>query len=155
MPVHLTSFMDGRGKPPESGPLDGAGRRSIYLEVRRNFLSPFLLAFDTPVPATCVGQRSTSNVPAQALSMLNDPFVLEQCDVWAERTLANLPDAAQRIDSLYRTAFGRPPTSEEASAAQEFIVEQAQSYGVSPDDRQVWKDMCHVLVNLKEFIYLR
>ena len=155
VPVHLTSFMDGRGKPPESGPLDGAGRRSIYLEVRRNFLSPFLLAFDTPVPATCVGQRSTSNVPAQALSMLNDPFVLEQCDVWAERTLANHPGAAQRIDSLYRTAFGRPPTSEEVSAAQEFIVEQAQSYGVSPDDRQVWKDMCHVLVNLKEFIYLR
>ena len=155
VPVHLTSFMDGRGKPAESGPLDGAGRRSIYLEVRRNFLSPFLLAFDTPVPATCVGQRSTSNVPAQALSMLNDPFVLEQCDLWAERALRNYPDAVQRIDSLYRAAFGRPPTSEEMTAAQEFILEQSQSYGVTRDDRQVWKDLCHVLVNLKEFIYLR
>lgn len=155
VPVHLTSFMDGRGKPAESGPLDGAGRRSIYLEVRRNFLSPFLLAFDMPVPATCVGQRSTSNVPAQALSMLNDPFVLEQCDLWAARTLANHTEETQRVDSLYRTAFGRPPTDEEASAAHEFIVEQAQSYGVPADDRQVWKDLCHVLVNLKEFIYLR
>ncbi len=155
VPVHLTSFMDGRGKPTESGPLDGAGRRSIYLEVRRNFLSPFLLAFDMPVPATCVGQRSTSNVPAQALSLLNDPFVLEQCELWAERILASHTDGAHRIDSLYRTAFGRPPTAEEMIAANDFIVEQSQSYGVSTDDRQVWKDLCHVLVNLKEFIYLR
>jgi hypothetical protein len=155
VPVHLTSFMDGRGKPAESGPLDGAGRRSIYLEVRRNFLSPFLLAFDAPIPATCVGQRSTSNVPAQALSMLNDPFVMEQCDLWAARTLAKHADGAQRIDSLYRTAFGRPPTDEEVIAANDFIAEQSQSYGVSADDRQVWKDLCHVLVNLKEFIYLR
>jgi hypothetical protein len=147
--------MDGRGKPPESGPLDGAGRRSIYLEVRRNFLSPFLLAFDMPVPATCVGQRNTSNVPAQALSLLNDPFVLEQCELWAEHALANHADGAQRIDWLYRTAFGRPPTAEELAAANEFIVQQSQSYGVSADDRQVWKDLCHVLVNLKEFIYLR
>jgi hypothetical protein len=155
VPVHLTSFMDGRGKPADSGPLDGAGRRSIYLEVRRNFLSPFLLAFDMPVPATCVGQRSTSNVPAQALSLLNDPFVLEQCDLWAKRILANQLSAEQRIDELYQTAFGRPPTAEELAAANEFIVEQAQSYGVAADDRQVWKDLCHVLVNLKEFIYLK
>src|SRR5206468_709075 len=41
VPVHLTDFQQGRGRP-ESGPLDGAGRRSIYLSVRRNFLSPFL-----------------------------------------------------------------------------------------------------------------
>lgn len=155
VPIHLTSFMDGRGKPAESGPLDGAGRRSIYLEVRRNFLSPFLLAFDTPVPATCVGQRSTSNVPAQALSLLNDPFVLEQCDLWAKRMLAGQLNVAQRIENMYLTAFGRLPTSEESNAAKQFLIEQAQSYGVSADDRQVWCDLCHVLVNLKEFIYLQ
>ncbi len=37
VPIHLTSFMDGRGRPSKSGPLDGAGRRSIYIAVRRNF----------------------------------------------------------------------------------------------------------------------
>ena len=87
--------------------------------------------------------------------MLNDPFVLEQCDLWAARTLANHAEETLRVDSLYRTAFSRPPTDGEVSAAHEFIVEQAQSYGVPADDRQVWKDLCHVLVNLKEFIYLR
>ena len=47
VPIHLTPFLDGRGRPA-SGPLDGDGRRSIYIAVRRNFLSPLLLAFDTP-----------------------------------------------------------------------------------------------------------
>lgn len=46
VPVYLTNFMQGRGRPGESGPLDGAGRRSIYQMVRRNFLNPFMLTFD-------------------------------------------------------------------------------------------------------------
>ena len=76
IPVHLTKFMDGRGKPPVNGPLDGAGRRSIYIQVRRNFLSPMMLAYDTPSPFSTMGRRNVSNVPAQALIMMNDPFVL-------------------------------------------------------------------------------
>lgn len=37
IPIHLTSFMDGRGKPAASGPLDGKARRSIYISVRGQF----------------------------------------------------------------------------------------------------------------------
>ena len=48
---------EGRGRPA-SGPLDGDGRRSLYLAVRRNFLSPLLLAFDTPIPFSTVGRRT-------------------------------------------------------------------------------------------------
>jgi hypothetical protein len=40
VPVHLTEFLEGRGRPGRNGPLDGAGKRSLYLEVRRNFLNP-------------------------------------------------------------------------------------------------------------------
>ena len=50
VPVHLTPFMEGRGRPGNSGPPDGNGRRSLYLNVRRNFLDPMFLAFDMPVP---------------------------------------------------------------------------------------------------------
>ena len=80
--THLTEHMTGRGRPGASGPLDGDGRRSIYLEVRRNFLSPMLTAFDLPVPATTTGRRSRSNVPAQSLVLMNDPFVHEQSRLW-------------------------------------------------------------------------
>src|SRR5436305_6128702 len=34
VPIFLTPFMQGRGRPKESGPLDGAGRRSVYVAVR-------------------------------------------------------------------------------------------------------------------------
>ncbi len=84
VPVHLTEFMQGRGRPKESGPLDGDGRRSLYIKVQRNFLTPLLTAFDYPPPATTVGHRNVSNVPAQALILLNDPFVIEQARHWAQ-----------------------------------------------------------------------
>jgi hypothetical protein len=87
VPIHLTSFMDGRGRPGTSGPLDGDGRRSIYISVRRNFLSPFMLTFDSPVPFSSMGRRNVSNVPAQSLILMNDPFVVEQAKRWAERAL--------------------------------------------------------------------
>ena len=60
VPVHLTSFMTGRGRPKKSGPIDGNGRRSVYVEVRRNFLSPMMLAFDTPIPFNSMGRRNVS-----------------------------------------------------------------------------------------------
>ena len=55
VPVHLTSFMTGRGRPGVNGPLDGEGRRSIYIAIRRNFLAPFMLTFDTPAPFSTMG----------------------------------------------------------------------------------------------------
>ena len=88
VPVHVTQFMQGRGRPG-SGPLDGDGRRSIYISVRRNFLSPMMLAFDTPIPFSTIGRRNISNVPAQALILMNDPFVSEQAKLWARQILAD------------------------------------------------------------------
>src|SRR5439155_2298550 len=106
---HLTPFMVGRGRPDHSGSLDGGGRRSIYINVRRNFLTPMFLAFDYPIPFTTMGRRSVSNVPAQALTMMNNPFVKEQAELWAKRALADKGlTTAQRIDALYLSAFGRP-----------------------------------------------
>ena len=81
--VYVTEFMEGRGRPA-GGPLDGDGRRSLYIKIRRNFLSPMLLAYDMPAPSATIGRRSVSNVPAQALILMNDPFVTQQAGVWAK-----------------------------------------------------------------------
>ena len=59
---HITPHMEGRGKP-QSGPLDGEGRRSIYINARRNFLTPLLLAFDYPVTFTPIGRRGKAHIP--------------------------------------------------------------------------------------------
>lgn len=156
VPIYLSPFMEGRGKPKESGPLDGAGRRSIYVEVRRNFLSPFMLAFDTPQPASTVGRRNASNVPAQALSMMNDPFIVEQCRLWAAHILAAKGEIRQqRITQLYLAAFSRPPSTQEIDESLAFVFEQAKCHGVESDDVRPWADLCHVLVNVKEFIFIK
>ena len=146
VPVHLTSFMEGRGRPGTKGPLDGESRRSIYLQIRRNFLNPFMLAFDMPSPFSAMGRRSISNVPAQSLVLMNDPFVHEQAGHWATKLLT-LDSDQTRIETAYRQAFARPPSSEESQRLLAFLSE-------SKDPKQAWTDLCHILFNKKEFIFL-
>ena len=150
--VHVTHFMDGRGRPG-SGPLDGAGRRSIYTSVRRNFLPPMMLAFDMPIPFTTMGRRNVSNVPAQALILMNDPFIVDQTRVWAKR-LATVTDPAARVRQMYLAAFSRPPAEHELKDALAFVTAQSQAVGAAPTDERAWADLAHVLFNVKEFIYL-
>jgi hypothetical protein len=159
VPTHLTEFMEGRGRPASSGPLDGAGRRSIYLEVRRNFLAPMMRTFDMPVPFTTVGRRTVSNVPAQSLILLNDPFVIGQAQLWADRLLKDPKcPPERRINLIYSAAFGRPATADEQRKALEFIQRQSFSYGISASeclkDDRVWTDLCHVTINVKEFAFV-
>ena len=153
VPVHLTPFQDGRGRPA-SGPLDGNGRRSIYLAVRRNFLSSFLLAFDTPIPFSTVGRRTVSNVPAQALILMNDPFVHQQAALWAKRILAAPGTAEERVGGMYVSAFGRPPSAAELRSCLDFLDRQGRLSGGKQDSPAVWADLAHVLFNVKEFIFL-
>ncbi len=151
--THLDAFMEGRGRPAVSGPLDGAGRRTLYLNVRRNFLNPFLLAFDMPVPFAPMGKRNRSNVPAQALALLNDPFIKEQAGIWAMRTLS-APAASDRarLDRAYETAFARLPSEAEAALALGYLDARM---GSNPTQAQAaWTDLCHALLNTKEFLFV-
>jgi hypothetical protein len=154
IPVHLTPFLEGRGRPGKSGPLDGAGRRSVYQSVYRNFLNPFLQAFDTPIPFSTVGRRQVSNVPAQALILMNDPFVHEQAEVWATGVLTRPGTTEERIRRMYVAAFGRPPAADELAACRRFLREQAARYRTTAADVKPWTDLAHTLFNAKDFIYL-
>jgi hypothetical protein len=156
VPVHLTDFLVGRGRP-HSGPVDGQGRRSIYLSTRRNFLSPFLVAFDAPIPFSTMGKRNVSNVPAQALILMNDPFVRGQAEHWMRRLKEQGPaEELARIHTMYREAFARAPQSEELAAAQAFLASQREQLGVKAGtgDLPAWIDYAHVLFNVKEFVFL-
>ena len=147
---YLTAFMVGRGRPGGSGPVDGDGRRSIYQNIRRNFLNPFLLVFDSPVPFSTIGRRSSSNVPAQALALLNNPFVLDQAAVWGQRVAGQPGTTEEKIRGMYRAAFSREPSAVELQKAAAYVDEQLAA-GTSP--QTVWAELAHVLFNVKEFIY--
>ena len=150
--VHLTQFMEGRGRPG-SGPLDGDGRRSIYIETRRNFLPPMMLAFDQPSPFNTMGRRSVSNVPAQSLVLMNDPFVSQQAQLWAKNSLQQ-KDINVRIDNLFVSAFAHPPSQKQRKKVSDFVDRHAKMYGGNKDDARIWSDICHILINMKEFIFL-
>lgn len=147
VPTHRTAFMTGRGAR-DSGPLDGAGRRSIYGAVYRNFLSPFMLTFDTPSPFGPKGRRNISNVPAQALVLLNDPFVAEQSSLWGKHAVESKEPVPDRIRNMYLSGLGREPSQSELASVETFLT----SRGVETE--KAWADFAHVLFNAKEFIFL-
>jgi hypothetical protein len=141
----ISPYQDGRGKP-KSGPLDGNGRRSIYIQLRRNFLPAMFLAFDYPLPISSMGARGASTVPSQALLMMNNEFVAEQAKKWAARTVAASPDANERVRLMYRAAFARDPAAAETADVLAFV---------SQHKGDPWPDVAHVLFNSAEFLYLR
>ena len=158
VPIHLTPFMEGRGRPGKSGPLDGDGRRSVYIAVRRNFLSPMMLAFDTPAPFNAVGKRNVSNVPAQALILMNSPLVNQLAEQWATKLVEQGQPIDDRIDMIYRQAFSRFPTDAERQQAKQFLATQADTLGLKDgglNNVSLWKDLCHVIFNVKEFIFIQ
>jgi hypothetical protein len=142
------------------GPLDGAGRRSIYIKVTRHEGSRFLETFDFPNPSVARGNRDITNVPPQPLALLNDPFVLSQAGFWADRLIAlQAPTVDSRIDSMFRAALGRSPDEAERARFSGLAKELTSLHKAAPDqilsNRDVWKDMAHAIFNLKEFLYLR
>ena len=109
-------------------PLGGAdafntNRRSLYVRVIRNNLDPFLTVFDTPVPATTKGRRDETNVPAQSLTMMNDPFVISLADRLAKRVRGDktLTTSEAQIRSLFQLTLNRDPSVKEITAAQTFL----------------------------------
>lgn len=155
--VHLTSFMQGRGRPGNSGPLDGDGRRSVYVEVRRNFLPHVLQTFDFPSPFTAFGKRDVTNVPTQSLLLMNDPFVIHQAEVMATNLSAyDDKDIESRVKRIYQLLFSRNPNATELEAAAKYIRQGMQDPSMPEimENTELWKEYCHALFNVKEFIYL-
>lgn len=157
--VHLTAQMQGRGRPG-GGPLDGQGRRSIYISVRRNFLSPMMLTFDAPIPFTAIGRRNVTNVPVQSLTMLNDPFIHDQSRKWAQAVVKDgSTSPIERIESIFQTATGQSSTDQQRDAALAFINDQAKQMRLTDQQLmghvELWQQMCHVAYNLKGFIFIR
>jgi len=142
------------------GPLDGNGRRSIYLKITRMEGPRFLELFDLPAPLQTRGNRDVTNVPSQSLALLNDPFVIEQAKFWAEKLIAKKDDAVDaRLSAMFLRAFARPPSSEELARWRGLTTGLAAQHNVAGADLlaslPVWKDVAHTFFNTKEFLYLK
>ncbi len=141
------------------GPLDGDGRRSIYIKFQLMESAQFLSAFNLPGGKMTQGRRDASNVPAQSLAMLNDPFVLAMADCWSESLVVDgSMDATERLTRMFKSAFGRSPSSSEVRRFEQTITDLSKIHNVIPADiltnRSIWKDAAHAVFNFKEFIFI-
>ena len=159
VPVHYAERRGLTEGDPDNGPVDGAGRRSIYQEIRRNAHNPLLEVFDLPKPATTRGQRDTTNVPAQSLALLNSPFVIGQAAEWGRRLAEGEAAVVDgRIEHMFVKALARPPTAAERARVAGYLTAAAAERGVNRAlllyDAALWQDVAHSLFNLKEFIFI-
>ncbi len=139
----------GNNNESSSGRNTDIQRRSVYLPIIRNELPAFLTVFDFADPDVVTGRRDTTNVPTQALFLLNDPLVRAQASATAKRLLAEHPqDEAARLDQAYRLVLCRKPTQDERGRAAAFMSSVAADGG---KPQEVWQQLVQALLASTEF----
>lgn len=141
------------------GPLDGGGRRSIYIKNNLMEGPKFLGTFNFPGGKVTQGKRDSSNVPAQALTLLNDPFVLQQAEVWGNRLASSeMADSGDKITGMFETALNRPPSDLERVRFEQGLRQLAELHQVPVEEMShspvLWKETAHAMFNLSEFLYI-
>ncbi len=148
-------------------------RRGLYTWRQRTFPHPSLLAFDAPSREACVAERVRSNIPQQALVLLNDPSYVEAARVFAGRILGECGGSTgERITWAWQQALQRDPTATELKAMQSLLENRLADYrsnsaavddllktGSAPvppamdrAELAAWTHVARVLLNLHETI---
>jgi hypothetical protein len=128
-------------------------RRSVYVFVRRNTRYPLFEAFDMPDTHESCARRMNTVSPTQALALLNDEQIARfGGEAFAKRVSNDSGMSADAwVDRAWKLAYLRTPTADERRSALEFLEKQAKVAG-SKDAALV--DLCHMIVNSNEFLYL-
>ena len=119
-------------------------RRTIYRFWPRGGRSALLDTFDCPDPSATAPRRSVTTTPLQALSLLNNAFVLRMVDHFAERVRQEGgDDLAVQVGRAYQLAYNRDPDAEERALA----VELVSGHGLFA--------LCRALFNSNEFVMVQ
>lgn len=146
-------------------------RRGLYVVYRRSAPYPSFVNFDAPDRGACVVQRSRTNTPLQALTLLNDPAYVEMAYALGDRLRLDprLGDDRERIEQGFRLVLSRIPLSQETGTLLSFVAEERQRLGNAPEvarrlagdssattatavERAVWFEIAEILLNLDETI---
>jgi hypothetical protein len=148
-------------------------RRGLYIWWQRSYLHPSLLAFDAPTREECAAERNRSNIPQQALVLLNDPTYVEASRALAARILKEGgEDAESRLNWAWRQVLSRAPRPDEVKAILPLLDKQLTEYRCNlseaqallkigqsplppeadPAELAAWTSVARVLLNLHETI---
>lgn len=134
--------------------------RSVYLCLLRNAPPQELAAFDLPDASTVEGMRPTTNLPTQALFLLNSDFVVEQSMALAERLTRLEPEnEAKRVDLAFDLVLLRDASDGEVADSLRVLqeVDHALAEEVTDPDRRrlrAWSGFCQALIMTNEFRYI-
>jgi len=151
---------------------EGLHRRGLYTWWQRTFTHPSMLAFDAPSREECTAERNRSNIPQQALVLLNDPTYVEAARAFAARILQTGGDTTKRIEWAMQQALQRKPTVEEARTLSSLSAKHLTDYQKDPSAAEAllkvgaapvaanlnkpelaaWTHVARVLLNLHETI---
>jgi hypothetical protein len=141
---------------------DDKPRRSVYLKVMRNTPDPVLAVFDVADSFLSTAQRDVTTTPSQALLMINGTYVLKRAEALADAILqSGETDVNAIVKRAYRLVLGRTPNTDERDRITRFLEAQVEQTGrgtiASVDSatrRTAVTDLCHVLLNSNEFLYV-
>ncbi|QDT08499.1 PSD1 and planctomycete cytochrome C domain-containing protein [Planctomycetes bacterium K23_9] len=128
---------------------EDATYRSVYLPIVRDEVPRSLDVFDFAESTMVVGTRESSNTPNQALYMMNNAFVIQQSDAFANRLARTNGSLNDKIEQAFVLTYGRPPTRGERSATARFVG----SMGRSSESKKLAL-LCQSLFASAEFRYL-
>ena len=145
---------DSAGRP--SGKVEALGdsefRRSIYVQVRRSMPLGLLEPFDLPQMTPNCEKRAASTAAPQSLFMMNNPFVIQQSEILANRICETAgTDLAAQVTLAWRLVFGRLPSESDVQAGVEFLTVRdatAESSAVALNH------FCHALLSSNGFLYV-
>ena len=118
-------------------------RRTIYRMNVNTGRDPLLDALDCPAPSVLTPVRRQTVTPLQALSLMNDTFVLRQAEKLAERVVREAASPPQQISLAWQRALGRVPSQDELANAVAVV-----------NDSDL-ETLCWVLLNSSEFLQVR
>jgi hypothetical protein len=147
-------------------------RRGMYTWWQRSFTHPAMLAFDAPSREECTAERNRSNIPQQALVLLNDPAYVEAARAFAARILQSDGDIAKRITWAFQQALQRQPTADEMKTLSSLFTKHLTDYQKDPaaaeallqtgaalvpatlnkPELAAWTHIARVLLNLHETV---
>jgi hypothetical protein len=133
--------------------------RSVYLPIVRDGLPESLALFDPADPNLVTGDRESTNVPGQALYMMNNPFVVGQGEVMARRLIEEAETSGERLSLAFKLTYGRLPSSAEIEQAKSFLwnfISVAQRKGRVREEAGILalSSFCQGLLCSAEFRYL-
>jgi hypothetical protein len=117
-------------------------RRGVYRFVFRTLPDPMLDTLDCPDASQQTPVRNGSVSALQALSLLNNRFMVRQSEHMAARAEHSSNDVDDQIRLVYEWVLSRPPTDRELKAVCEF----ARNHGLA--------NACRVLLNSNEFLFV-